>query len=88
MIQYQFKVKLYDEREYILYEKEEGKHTLICLKPINALYDMAHFIKSEIITEGNHKARYYLIYKELENSWTDQEKIAFEEARAYLEELS
>ena len=88
MILYQFKVKLYDEREYILYEKKEGSHTYICLKPIHALHDMAHFIKSVIITNGKRKTRYYLIYKELEHGWTDQEKIAFDEAKAYLEELS
>lgn len=89
MIQYRFKVKLYDEREYILYEKKEGKHTVVYLKPIHALYAIAQFIKSQITTEdGKTKARYYLIYKESDYAWTDQEKIAFEEAKAYLEELS
>ena len=88
MILYRFKVKLYEEREYILYEKEEGTRTHICLKPIHALYDMAKFIKSEISAEGKTKVRYYLIYKSLDYDWTDQEFIAFEEAKAYLEKQS
>ncbi len=88
MIRYQFKVKLYDEREYILYEKEEGKFTVVLLKPINALHYMAKFIKSEISAERKVKVRYHLIFRENEYCWTDQEFIALEEAKAYLEKLS
>lgn len=89
MIQYRFKVKLYEEREYILYEKEDGEHNDVYLKPIHALYAMAHFVKSQITTEdGKTKTRYYLIYKEPDYGWTDQEKIAFQEACSYLEKLS
>ena len=88
MIRYQFKVKLYNEREYILYEKEEGKFTVVLLKPINALHEMAKFVRSEITSYGKTKVRYYLIGTDWEPGWTDHEFIALEEAKAYLEKLS
>lgn len=92
MIRYQFKVKMYEdllgEAEYILYEKNEGNRSYVCLKPLHRLSDIAKFVKIQIELEDKTKDRYYLISKDSESGWTDREHIAFEEAKSYLEKLS